>query len=188
MNTHLTRVLPAAAVLATVVAVSASTGAVAGALITGADIKNGSVTSADIKNKTLTGKDVKDGSLTGADLSPATLTGLQGGQGQVGPAGPAGPAGQAGAKGEPGAPGAPGVSGLQHVVATKDIAAGTGSNVMVVCPAGKKILGVSGDWTASVAPTATSISGSLLTGSAYGFNDTDSTKTLRVTATCATVG
>ncbi|NYE36070.1 uncharacterized protein YjbI with pentapeptide repeats [Nocardioides cavernae] len=181
MNTHLTRTLPAAAVLAAVVAVSASTGAVAGALITGADIKNGTVTSADIKNKTITAKDVKDGALNSAHLSPATLAGLQGGSG---PAGPTGPAGQTGPKGDPGPAG---VSGLQHVVATKAINAGTGGNVQVACPAGKKILGVSGDWTTSVQPAAASISATLLTGSAYGFNDTDSTMTLRATATCATV-
>lgn len=185
MHTKLARVLPAAAALAAVIAVSASTGAVAGALITGADIKNGTVASADIKNKSITGKDVKDGALSTADLSAATVTDLQGGAGQVGPMGPAGPAGQAGPKG---APGAAGVSGLEHVTATKVINAGTGGNVQVVCPDGKKILGVSGDWTTTVQPTATSISGSLLTGSAFGFNDTDSTKTLRVTATCATVG
>jgi hypothetical protein len=185
VNTKLARVLPAAAALAAVIAVSASTGAVAGALITGADIKNGTVASADIKNKSITGKDVKDGALGTADLSPATVTELQGGAGKVGPMGPAG---QAGPKGDTGAPGAPGVSGLQHVTGTKDIGAGAGGNVQIACPAGKKVLGVSGDWTTSVAPTATSISATLLTGSAYGFNDTDSTKTLRVTATCATVG
>ena len=185
MNTKLARVLPAAAALAAVIAVSASTGAVAGALITGADIKNGTVASADIKNKSITGKDVKDGALGTADLSPAAVTELQGGAGKVGPMGPAG---QAGPKGDTGAPGAPGVSGLQHVTGTKDIGAGAGGNVQIACPAGKKVLGVSGDWTTSVAPTATSISATLLTGSAYGFNDTDSTKTLRVTATCATVG
>ncbi|GAA5117548.1 hypothetical protein GCM10023339_28560 [Alloalcanivorax gelatiniphagus] len=185
MHTKLVRVLPAAAVLAAVVAVSASTGAVAGALITGADIKNGSVVSADIKNKSVTGKDVKDGALSKADLSAATLAELTSGSGQAGPMGLAGPIGP---KGDNGPAGPAGVSGLQYVTNTKDIGVGTGSNVQVACPAGKKILGVSGDWTASVLPTATSISATLLTGSAYGFNDTDATKTLRVTATCATVG
>ncbi|WP_322922066.1 hypothetical protein [Nocardioides renjunii] len=84
--------------------------------------------------------------------------------------------------------GSNGANGLQHLEATKDLSAGVGGAVVAVCPGGKKILGVSGDWTASVRPTATSINPNLNSGAAYGFNDTDGTKTLRVTATCALVG
>ncbi|WP_134764491.1 hypothetical protein [Nocardioides sp. 1609] len=170
MNTKLVRVLPAAAVLAAVVAVSASTGAVAGALITGADIKNGSVASADIKNKSITGKDVKNRALTAADLSAATIAKLKGGSGPAGPIGPSG------------------ISGLERVENTKNISAGTGGNVVVACPAGTKVLGIAADWTASVEGTSTWISSSLDSGIAYGMNNTGSTKTLRATATCAVVG
>ena len=176
MNTKLVRVLPAAAVLAAVVAASASTGAVAGALITGADIKNGSVASADITNKSLTGKDVKDGALTAADLSAATVASLKGGAGQPGPAGQAGPAGPAG------------ISGLQRVEATKEISGGAAGNVVVLCPAGTKMLGIAADWTASVEGTSTWINPNLNSGTAYGRNTSDSTKTLRASATCAIVG
>ncbi|NHA01336.1 hypothetical protein G5V59_19930 [Nocardioides sp. W3-2-3] len=59
-------------------------GAVAGALITGkqiknesvtgADIKNGSLGSVDIQNNGLLGADVRDGSLTGADVANGSLT------------------------------------------------------------------------------------------------------------------
>ena len=176
MNTKLVRVLPAAAVLAAAVAVSVSTGAVAGALITGADIKNGSVASADIMNKSVTGKDVKDGALTAADLSAATVAGFQGGSGQPGPAGQAGPAGPAG------------ISSLQRVENTKDILTGASGNVVVACPAGTKMLGIAADWTASVESTSTWISPTLTSGIAYGTNSADSTKTLRASATCAVVG
>ncbi|GAA5124534.1 hypothetical protein GCM10023339_46150 [Alloalcanivorax gelatiniphagus] len=184
MHTKLVRVLPAAAVLAAVVAVSASTGAVAGALITGADIKNGSVASVDITNKSVTGKDVKDGALSKADLSAATLAELMT-RGTVGPMGPIGLTGQAGPQGDAGPAG---VSGLQYVTNTKSVLAGAGASVYVPCPEGKKVVGVSADWTTTVRPTATSINPDLLGGAAYGINDTDSTKTLRVAATCASVG
>jgi hypothetical protein len=166
VNTKLVRVLPAAAVIATVVAVSASTGAVAGAVITGADIKNGSVTSADVKNKSLTGKDVKNRALTAADLSAATIAQLKGGSGPAGPAG---------------------ISGLQRVENTKAISAGAAGNVVVACPEGTKMLGIAADWTASVEPTSTWINPSLNSGTAYGMNNAGSTKTLRASATCAVV-
>lgn len=176
MNTKLVRVLPAAAVLAAVVAASASTGAVAGALITGADIKNGSVTSADIKNKSVTGKDVRNRTLTAADLSAATVTTFKNGAGPAGPVGPVGPVGPAG------------ISDLQRVENTKDILAGAAGNVVVACPAGTKLLGIAADWIASVEGTSSWISPSLSSGTAYGMNNTGSTKTLRASASCAVVG
>ncbi len=182
MNTKLVRVLPAAAVLATLVAVSASTGAVAGALITGADIKNGTVASADIKNKSVTGTDVKDGALAAADLSAATVAGLKGGSGQPGPVGPAGPAGPIGPVG------APGISGLERVENTKAILAGANGDVILACPAGTKMLGISADWITSIDPTSTWINPNLSGGVVYATNNSDSTKTLRATGTCAVVG
>ena len=178
MNAKLSRLLPAVAIAA-VVAVSASTGAVASALITGADIQNGTVTSADIKNKSVTGKDVKDGSLTGADLSARTLGDL---------AGATGPAGAAGAAGPAGAAGAPGVSGLQHVSTTVVVNPSDAAQLLVVCPDGKKILGMTADWSTNVEPTASRINPTLLSATAYGFNDTGAPQTLRASATCAFVG
>ena len=195
----LSRVLPAAAIAA-IIAVSASSGAVAASLITGADVKNGSLTSADLKNNGVKGQDVQDGALSAADLSAATVAQLTGGSGQagqagpIGPVGPVGPVGETGPKGDKGdkgdkgQAGPAGVSGLVYVENTKDINAGAGGTMAVFCPAGKKVLGVAADWTASVKPTATSINPNLNNPAAYGFNDTDSTKTLRVSATCATVG
>jgi hypothetical protein len=63
------------------------------ALVTGADVRNGS----------LTGRDVRNRSLTRADLAPGVLK-----------AGPAGPAGPAGAQGERG-PAGPDLAGATHV-------------------------------------------------------------------------
>ncbi|WGX96476.1 hypothetical protein [Nocardioides sp. L-11A] len=53
-----------------------TSGAVAGAMITGKQIKNNTVTTKDIKNGSLTGVDVADGSLDVADLSAAVRSGL----------------------------------------------------------------------------------------------------------------
>lgn len=56
------------ALLVGVLLLGSTGGAVAGALITGKQIKDGTVTGTDIKDSSLTGVDVKDGSLTAADL------------------------------------------------------------------------------------------------------------------------
>lgn len=79
-------------------------GAVAGSLITGKQIKDGSISSADVKDK----------SLAAADLAPAAraaLSGQTGPAGTTGPAGPAGPAGAAGARGAQGERGTAGPAG-----------------------------------------------------------------------------
>ncbi len=79
------RLSPAALALVVVALLLGSTGgAVAGALITGkqiknesvtgADIKNGSLGSADVRNSGLLGADVLDGSLFGADVRDGSLT------------------------------------------------------------------------------------------------------------------
>jgi hypothetical protein len=89
-------------------------GAVAGALITGKQIKDGS----------LTGKDVKDKSLGSAQLAPATLAQLTG------------PAGQ------PGAAGAPGQPGYQRVESSQvTLAGGASQTYHLTCPAGTTSLG-----------------------------------------------
>ena len=80
----------------------------AGALITGADIKNGSITGADIKSGSIAGDDIKPGSIQVSDLSKGALNGLDGKDGKDGKdgaQGPAGPAGPAGADGSGGSGG-----------------------------------------------------------------------------------
>ena len=170
----LTQALPAAALIAAVMAVSASTGAVAAAMITGADIKNNTVTSADLKNKSVTGKDVKDGALTAADLSSATVSALKGTNGTNGAAGAAG---------------APGVSGLVQVEATAVVAPSDAKVLKVTCPAGKKILGIAADWsTTNLIDSTAYVFPDLTAGEGYAFNDGAINQTFRVSATCATVG
>ena len=83
------------------------------ALITGAQIKNGSVTGADVKNKSLTAADIKGR--------------LRGPQGLRGPAGPAG---------SQGAPGPPGIQRLVSVSASKPAPMDGFDSVIATCPAG----------------------------------------------------
>lgn len=64
------------AVATGLVLTAGTSGAVAGAMITGKQIKNNTVTTKDIKNNNLTGADVADGSLDTADLSGAVRSGL----------------------------------------------------------------------------------------------------------------
>jgi hypothetical protein len=80
--------------------------AVAGALITGANVKNNSLSGLDILNESLGTNEIKNGSLLPKDFKPGKLpAGPQGPPGPVGPQGPAGPAGPQGLKGDPGDPG-----------------------------------------------------------------------------------
>lgn len=87
----------------------ASTGtAVAGALVTGANVKNNSLTGLDVRNGSLTSLDVRNHSLRPIDFKgklPAGAQGPQGPQGPQGAQGPAGPQGPAGAQGGPGVSG-----------------------------------------------------------------------------------
>lgn len=66
MTRYLPRTTPAALLLAVALAASAAGGAVAGSMITGAQIKDGTVTT----------KDVKDGTLKRSDLSTAVRSQL----------------------------------------------------------------------------------------------------------------
>ena len=86
--------LAAVAVCTGLVVASGTGGAVAGAVITGKQIKNNTVTT----------KDIKDGTLSTVDMSPEVLAALH----RIGIAGPAG------AKGDKGDPGEPGVAERQH--------------------------------------------------------------------------
>ena len=85
-------------------AVGASGGAVAGALITGADIKNGTVESQDIKNGTVISRDIANATIKLRDLTPALreLVKQQGEKGEKGDTGPRGPVGPQGPQGPAG--------------------------------------------------------------------------------------
>ena len=85
--------------------------ATARALITGADVKDGSLTGADIRGNSLTGFDIENHSLTTQDIRESTIRALQGQDGATGAAGAkgdAGAVGATGAKGDAGLAGAPG--------------------------------------------------------------------------------
>jgi hypothetical protein len=96
-------------VLAGVLALCLTGGAVAATQITGNSIKNGSVTGQDLRNGSVTGKDIKNGSLGESELAQSVRrklnTSVSGSPGQPGPKGekgdrgPAGPAGPAGSDG-----------------------------------------------------------------------------------------
>lgn len=97
---------------------SGTGGAVAGSLITGAQIKDGTVTTHDIRDETLRLSDlgpkalaaVKKGGAAGP-VGPAGAAGAAGQVGPVGAAGQVGPQGPAGASGKDGAPGPAGPAG-----------------------------------------------------------------------------
>lgn len=63
------------ALLVVVLLMGSTGGAVAGALITGKQIKDGTVSTVDVTNESLTGTDVRNETLTGADARNETLTG-----------------------------------------------------------------------------------------------------------------
>jgi hypothetical protein len=99
-------------------------GAVAGTMVTGKQIKDGTVTSRDIKDGTLKSADVKDGTVVVADLAPNAVTSLRG---ATGPAG---------------------VSGWQMVqVSTPARPAGTlFTEAVGECPDGTKLLSAAARW------------------------------------------
>jgi hypothetical protein len=100
----------------------ASGSAVAGSLITSAQIKNETIVSADVKN----------GSLTTKDLSKATQTALKG------------KAGAQGIQGIQGIQGAPGPSTTRSYFGSDDAAAASITPVAMDCPAGKVATGGGG--------------------------------------------
>jgi hypothetical protein len=109
-------------------------GAVAGAMITGKQIKDGSVT----------GKDIKDKSIEAVDLAASAQ--------HAGPQGPKGDPGTPGTPGAPGTPGTPGASGFS-VVGGDTVSAPSGqfTSVEAECPAGQTALGGGGGLTSSTA-------------------------------------
>ena len=123
---------PATVIASLALLFSLSGTAVAGALITGANVKNNTIAGIDILNESLGSKDVRNGSLLPKDFKAGALpAGPQGPQGPAGPGGPAGP---------PGAAGANGVSGLEIVYESTLVTSDTQKSVMATCPAGKKVI------------------------------------------------
>ena len=114
------RLLPqttaAALLLGAALVVSSTGGAVAGSLITGKQIKNGSVS----------GKDIKDESLKTVDLSADTVAALQG---------------QTGATGAPGLSALQVIT-----VTKPGIAVGENGNVRIDCPVGTALLSANAEW------------------------------------------
>jgi hypothetical protein len=177
---HMTRVQRPSSLVVLValaaLALSATGGAVAGAMVTGAQIKNGSVT----------GKDVKDRSLKVKDLAAKTKKELRGQRGPTGPKGDKGDrgaTGNTGAKGARGATGAAGVSGWVRLVANKAVS-GDGS-VSKDCTGSRKVLGVSGHLTNAVHPVTVFIDDDN-TGIAY-VDNAPAGSTLRLQVICANV-
>ena len=170
----------AALILAAALIVSAGTGAVAGSMITGKQIKNGTVTSQDLKNKTI----------RPVDLSRAVKQQMAGSAGTVGPAGPAGPAGSTGPtgpRGPQGVAGVPGASGLELVTKEQIVAPGAYSQLTMSCPSGKKVLGVSGYWNVIGSPVATKFEAGLNSGKVLGRNTGSVDLTFNGQITCAKV-
>jgi hypothetical protein len=128
------RAITPATVIASLALLFALSGtAVAGALITGANVKNNSLSGLDILNESLGTNDVKNGSLLPKDFKAGKLP--AGPQGPAGPAGPAGPQGLAGANG---------VSGLEIVNIATGMDSDTEKSMTATCPAGKKVVGGGG--------------------------------------------
>ena len=120
--------------------------AIAGALVTGAQIQDNSVTGFDLRNRTVKGLDVGKNTLTTANVANGSLRRIDFAPGQLesGPAGavgPAGPAGAAGPAGQAGPQGAPGISGLEIVVADSENTSVSPKTISASCPAGKYAVG-----------------------------------------------
>jgi hypothetical protein len=142
----LTQPALAVAAIALFVSLAGTAGGAARALITGADVRDGSLTSQDVANHTL----------RSADLSRAFVESLRGRHGEQGPTGPAGTTGPTGPKGDQGPGGAQGLVGPQGVpgvrgpagpsgglagleyVRSEDVvlAVGEADAAFVACPAG----------------------------------------------------
>ena len=110
MRTRIRTVLTGVVLLVGLTAGSAT----AGALVTGAQIKDGTVRSADIRNGSLVGADVRDGSLRLSDVENL----------------PVGPKGEVGL---PGIPGSNGVPGLVQRSAPRTLLQGERLSWVVFC-------------------------------------------------------
>ena len=107
-----------------------------------ATLPRDSVGAKQIKTNAVGSSEVKDRALTARDFAPGALP--QGPQGPEGPPGPQGPAGLAGPQGPKGDPGWPGLSGVEIVEEMSATDSSATKSVIVVCPAGKRLISVSG--------------------------------------------
>ncbi len=117
--------------------------AVAGAYITGAQIKNNTVTGLDLKNRTVKNVDVAKNTINSLNVANGSLRALDFAPGELGsgPAGPAGPAGPPGPGGSAGPPGPAGIAGLE-IVSVESASNSLSPKVAdVFCPAGKRVVG-----------------------------------------------
>jgi hypothetical protein len=121
-------------------ATATSTVAVAGRLITGADIKNESVTGKDVKNSSLLAEDFAAGQLPKGPRGPAGDQGARGAAGAAGPEGPSGPAGPAGPAGPGGPSGPAGPAGSQSIV-TAAYFGGDATAPLTASPTGWQFVG-----------------------------------------------
>ena len=151
------RSLPAVAVLGGVVLLAASGGAVAGTMITGAQIKNGTVASPDLKDGGVTSLDLKDKTVKPADLAPATVQSLQR------------------------------VGGYQRVNAQVQVAPADNGQVAAQCPSGTQVLGVAAHWVTSFAAAQTLINPANTVGISFATNNLATPDTLVVDVTCGRV-
>lgn len=126
MLTPTRKTLSLAIGVAALVTVVAATSAGAAALITGAQIKNGTVESIDIKN----------GSIKALDIATGAKASLRGEPGAPGAPG------TPGTPGNPGAPGAPGVSDYTLVTSgVTSVPASGGTGVArAICPPGLRVI------------------------------------------------
>lgn len=142
MTSWLGRNFPSIVLMACVLAFTAGGGAIAGTLITGQQIMDGTVGSRDIKNGTVKRNDLASDVV--ADLlGPAGATGPTG---PAGPVGPTGPAGIPGATGPAGPKGTPGLAGLVQVAQEKSVSANLSTSISATCPAGKVLLSAASSW------------------------------------------
>lgn len=113
---------------ASVLAVSAGSGAVAGSLLTGADIKDRSIEAQDLAADSVNGGKITEKAVKLDHLSKEVSRKLTeaGADGATGPAGPAGPKGDAGPQGPMGEAGTDGLLGAKYRTLTY-LNGGTGS-------------------------------------------------------------
>lgn len=146
-------------IVACIAVVLAMTGSAfaATALITGADIKDGSITKADLSSRTKrslkgrrgpAGRDGQDG-FVGAQ-GPQ---GSDGPLGPVGPAGPAGPQGQKGTTGDTGVRGEQGIQGIQGPQGDQGPQGGPGQSIVGQFSTGATPVDVTGSGALALAST-----------------------------------
>lgn len=121
---------------------------------TGGAVAGSLITSAQIKDNTITTKDIKNGTLINKDFAPGTLVkGPKGDPGAKGAPGATGEQGEQGIQGIQGPPGATGSTGLTNYSVqggeTYSLPAGQTTGLELYCPSGQKPLGGGGGLTSS---------------------------------------